>query len=107
VRQERADSPRARARACVRGYVRACVRACSSLHGGEQSEPRWHIEPAARAKKFRGVTTAYRVTEGRREAFRAGERRDVEFQWRIKMRCLDENEKISGHGRADGRPFKL
>jgi len=48
-----------------------------------------------------------RDREGRREAFRGGERRNVEFQWRIKMRCLDENEKISGHGRADGRPFKL
>lgn len=75
------------------------VRVCTRV---EQSNPPmvYRTGATAGAKKFRGVTTAYRVTEGR-GAF-VGERRDVEFQWRIKMRCLDENEKISGHGRTDG-----
>lgn len=30
------------------------------------------------------------------------ERRDAEFEWRIKMRCLDENKEISAHEGTDG-----
>ena len=52
------------------------------------------------AKKFRKVTTTwYRVTES---PVGGVKRRDVEFEWRIKMRCLDENKEISEHEGTDG-----
>lgn len=101
-----ANHPKLRICAITTTHRAWCV--LELARGDEQSNPPMayrtttHGRPR-RAKKFRGVTTAaataYRVTEGREAP---AKRRDVEFQWRIKMRCLDENEKISGHGRTDG-----